>query len=62
MREVIGQCGDNREVILFPKAEDHFLDWLEGKQTGIAPAQGSVPNRFKADVSTALKIRSRKSS
>ena len=61
MREVIAQCGDSRDqellpkpedVILFPKPEPQFLAWLVGDCEGEnGPAQGSIPNRFKADVS-----------
>ena len=36
--------------ILFPKADDDFLAWLEGNPQGKKPVQGSVPNRFKAKV------------
>ena len=55
MQEVIAQCGHGRNVIMFPKAEPGFLDWLTGdksKENGDEnpPTQGSIPNRFKAEV------------
>lgn len=46
MRSVIAQGGK----IVFPKADENFLDWLEGKGRGKCPRQGSIPNRFKAEV------------
>ncbi|NKB77110.1 MAG: type III-B CRISPR-associated protein Cas10/Cmr2 [Gammaproteobacteria bacterium] len=50
MREVIEQTGST-ESILFPKIESDFLDFLEGDRgTRGGPAQGSVPNRFKAEI------------
>jgi|WetSurSiteA1Bulk_404760.scaffolds.fasta_scaffold02748_3 CRISPR-associated protein Cmr2 len=36
--------------IIFPKPDDNFLLWLEGKGKKPAPEHGSVPNRFKACV------------
>ncbi|MCX7096281.1 MAG: type III-B CRISPR-associated protein Cas10/Cmr2 [Methylococcales bacterium] len=36
--------------IIFPKPDDDFLLWLEGKGKNPAPEHGSVPNRFKASV------------
>jgi CRISPR-associated protein Cmr2 len=36
--------------ILFPKADCHYLDYLEGKGKGLPPKQGSIPNRFKAEI------------
>lgn len=51
MQEVIHQCGDARDVIEFPKAEENFLDWLSGQKKGDdGPEQGSIPNRFKAKI------------
>lgn len=51
VREVIEQCGNDHDAILFPKPEANFLSWLEGKPEGKeAPQQGSIPNRFKAIV------------
>lgn len=47
MRAVQAQNG----TILFPAADENFLNWIEGNQTGKKPTQGSVPNRFKAEVS-----------
>lgn len=37
--------------ILFPKADDNFLDWMTGRGKGQEPLQGSIPNRFSAEVS-----------
>ncbi len=37
--------------ILFPKADRHYLDYLAGKGKGLPPKQGSIPNRFKAEIS-----------
>jgi CRISPR-associated protein Cmr2 len=36
--------------ILFPMADQHFLDWLQGEGGNTPPQQGSIPNRFKAEV------------
>jgi CRISPR-associated protein Cmr2 len=37
--------------ILFPKADDNFLAFLEGKgEKNRPPQQGSIPNRFKAEI------------
>lgn len=49
MQEVKKQNGE----INFPKADKNFLTWLEGKQqkNDSKPSQGSIPNRFKAEVS-----------
>ena len=46
MRSVIAQGGK----VVFPKADENFLDWLEGEGVAKCPRQGSVPNRFKAEV------------
>ncbi len=47
MRSVIAQEG----TIKFPAADQNFLDWLEKKEKrGKRPAQGSIPNRFKAKI------------
>ncbi len=39
--------------ILFPEADKNFLDAIEGKVRGKepGPSQGTIPNRFKAEVS-----------
>lgn len=38
-------------MIKFPKADRNYLQWLEkGKGEGPAPRQGSIPNRFKAEM------------
>jgi len=39
-------------TISFPAADENFMRWLEGtaKDAGTKPTQGSVPNRFKAEV------------
>lgn len=39
-----------KDVILFPAPDPNFMLWLEGKGTGKAPTQGSIPNRFKAAI------------
>jgi CRISPR-associated protein Cmr2 len=49
MQSVRTQHKDNQ--IVFPAADENFMNWLEGKRTGPKPTQGSVPNRFKAIVS-----------
>jgi len=46
MRSVQKQNGK----ISFPKVKDNYLDWLEGKGQGEPPHQGTVPNRFKAEI------------
>ncbi|MCI5144802.1 MAG: type III-B CRISPR-associated protein Cas10/Cmr2, partial [Candidatus Electrothrix sp. AR3] len=47
MRSVIAQNG----TIKFPAADPNFLDWLEEKEKReTKPAQGSIPNRFKAEI------------
>ncbi|WP_341325696.1 type III-B CRISPR-associated protein Cas10/Cmr2 [Methylotuvimicrobium sp. KM2] len=45
MRAVIQQQGE----IIFPKADQNYLNWLEGKDKDkdTSPQQGCVPNRFK---------------
>jgi len=48
MREVQKQAGD--KSIVFPKPNQAFLDALENGGAG-SPRQGSIPNRFKAEVS-----------
>ncbi|HRJ53611.1 MAG TPA: type III-B CRISPR-associated protein Cas10/Cmr2 [Candidatus Thiothrix moscowensis] len=52
MKSVHAQSGDKRldEVILFPQPDADFMAWLEGKEKGKKPTQGSVPNRFKAAI------------
>ncbi len=49
MKSVQAQTGD-KDCIKFPKADASFLDYISGTQTGDKPTQGSVPNRFKAEV------------
>jgi CRISPR-associated protein Cmr2 len=44
MKAVMVQNG----TILFPAADEHFLQWLEGRGSGVPPEQGAVPNRFMA--------------
>ncbi len=39
-------------TIKFPKADKAFLDWMKGNGKDPAPLQGSIPNRFMAEVST----------
>ncbi|MCK4494657.1 MAG: type III-B CRISPR-associated protein Cas10/Cmr2 [Methylococcales bacterium] len=51
MKSVEAQNG----IIDFPAADRAFLNWLEGKETGEKPEQGSVPNRFKAMVKDNFK-------
>lgn len=47
MRSVIAQ----NATIEFPAADQNFLDWLEGTgDLNKKPAQGSIPNRFKAKI------------
>ncbi len=46
MKTVKAQGGD----IVFPTPDDHYLDWLQGQGRGQPPRQGSIPNRFKAEV------------
>ena len=47
IKAVIQQGG----TIIFPQADDNFLAFLEGKsEKGKAPLQGSIPNRFKAEI------------
>ena len=36
--------------ILFPQINEEYLSWIKGKPQGKAPRQGSIPNRFKAEV------------
>lgn len=43
------------EVIKFPTPNQDFMDWLEGKKIGESPKQGSIPNRFKAEVDENFK-------
>ncbi|MCI5211935.1 MAG: hypothetical protein D3910_24865 [Candidatus Electrothrix sp. ATG2] len=56
MRAVIAQeKNDPDKVIKFPAADQSFLDWLEGKgDPEKKPEQGSIPNRFKAEVTSAF--------
>jgi CRISPR-associated protein Cmr2 len=51
MRSVQKQQGK----ILFPKPDDNYLKWLEGQGKSQPPIQGSVPNRFKAEVNSDFK-------
>lgn len=37
-------------TIAFPIPAEGYLDWIRGHGKGIAPRQGSIPNRFKASV------------
>jgi len=46
MKSVIAQQGE----ILFPRTNENFLLWLEGKGTENKPIQGCIPNRLKARV------------
>lgn len=46
MKAVKAQGGE----IVFPIPDDHYLDWLEGQGRDQPPRQGSIPNRFKAEV------------
>jgi CRISPR-associated protein Cmr2 len=51
MRAVIAQTG----TIVFPAADQNFLDWLEGNgDLNKKPAQGSIPNRFKAEITNGF--------
>lgn len=36
--------------IKFPAPDSDYMAWLEGKQQGKKPTQGSIPNRFKASI------------
>ncbi len=49
MKSVQEQTGD-QHCIKFPEADANFLDYISGIQIGDKPTQGSVPNRFKAEV------------
>jgi len=51
MRSVQKQGG----TIIFPKPDDNYLNWLEGKGKNQPPTQGRVPNRFKAEVNRNFK-------
>ncbi|TVR63994.1 MAG: type III-B CRISPR-associated protein Cas10/Cmr2 [Candidatus Competibacteraceae bacterium] len=46
MQTVIAQKG----TIAFPTADEGYLGWLRGKESGKRPRQGSIPNRFKATI------------
>ena len=46
MQTVIAQKGK----IVFPIADENYLGWLRGKESGKRPRQGGIPNRFKATV------------
>jgi CRISPR-associated protein Cmr2 len=46
MQTVIKQEG----TIAFPTADEGYLGWLRGKESGKRPRQGGIPNRFKATV------------
>lgn len=55
MKAVTAQGG----TIVFPEANENFMNYLEGKQiegtqNTSPPKQGSVPNRFKAEVGTSF--------
>ncbi|GJL75017.1 type III-B CRISPR-associated protein Cas10/Cmr2 [Nitrosomonas sp.] len=52
MKSVRVQTNNDPGCILFPKADPKFLDFLslEKQVNGSEPTQGSVPNRFKAEV------------
>jgi CRISPR-associated protein Cmr2 len=52
MKAVLAQDANNR--IDFPQADEDFLLWLENKGKNAKPEHGSVPNRFKASVSSAF--------
>lgn len=43
---------NNPDCVSFPKPDSNFLDYLSGiqKETVAKPIQGSIPNRFKAEV------------
>ncbi|TGO03159.1 hypothetical protein PN36_11705 [Candidatus Thiomargarita nelsonii] len=51
MRSVQKQGG----TIIFPKPDDNYLNCLEGQGKNQPPAQGRVPNRFKAAVNHNFK-------
>jgi CRISPR-associated protein Cmr2 len=53
MQSVRAQHKDNQ--IIFPAADQNFLNYVIGDQSGEKPTQGSVPNRFKAMVSDDFK-------
>lgn len=40
----------NGGSILFPRVDDNLFAWLEGRGAGTSPAQGTIPNRFSAEV------------
>lgn len=46
MQTLIAQKG----TIAFPTADEGYLGWLRGKESGKRPRQGGIPNRFKATV------------
>jgi len=48
IKETLAQSPQN--AILFPKPNNIFLNALEGKFAKKLPQQGSIPNRFKAEV------------
>ncbi len=50
MQEVIAQNHGKIDTILYPLANQNFLDYLQGKDQGEKPQQGCIPNRFKARV------------
>ncbi len=50
IKAVIHQENNNADVILFPKANKEYLAFIEGKGKGKPPKQGSIPNRFKAEI------------
>ncbi|PID64643.1 MAG: type III-B CRISPR-associated protein Cas10/Cmr2 [Gammaproteobacteria bacterium] len=48
---------DQGATIMFPAKNDHYLDWLTGRKKGGSgqPRQGSIPNRFKAQIDSDFK-------
>lgn len=52
MKEVVEQGGE----ILFPKVNEFFLQYVSGENADIdnAPAQGNIPNRFKAEIESGF--------
>ena len=57
MQAVHAQYPDKKleDVILFPAPDPKFMKWLVGKGTEKQPTQGSVPNRFKAQIDVDFK-------
>ncbi|MDY6993164.1 MAG: type III-B CRISPR-associated protein Cas10/Cmr2, partial [Pseudomonadota bacterium] len=46
MKSVEKQGGN----IIFPMPDEDFMNWLEGNEKGHPPRQGTIPNRFMAEV------------